>query len=213
MSKFEPIKKGFDPRKSSTGGGNAFFKLGAGDTADVVILSGANDILSCEQCAIWIDDPDVMSPVWVYTGGDDPSNELGIPRGYRAYIAILHDGEPKIWSLSKTVHNQLLDISDAGALEPGAMVRVKRTGAGLKTRYSVVPRGKSKDVEDVDVPDILEALGPLTSEGVWDMLTERLGMTREDVIARYGKKKKSRTELAEEEDDSLDEIDADDIDI
>ena len=212
MSSFSPIKKGFDPRKSSTGGG-AYFKIDAGEQADVVILSGADDILSCEQCAIWLDEGN--SPVWVYTGGDDPSNELGIPRSYRAYIGILHDGEPKVWSLSKTVHNMLLEISDAGALEPGAMVRVKRTGMGLKTRYSIVPRGKTKDVSEVDAPDIIESLGPITSEGVWEMMVDKLGMTQEDIVKRYGKRKPKakKTVLAEEEDDSLEEVDLDDIDI
>jgi hypothetical protein len=212
MSTFEPIKKGLDPRKSSTGGG-AYFKLGSGETADIVILSSADDILSCEQCAIWLDEGN--SPVWVYTGGDDPSNELGIPRGYRAYIAIQHEGESKIWSLSKTVHNQLLDISDAGSLEPGAVVRVKRTGAGLKTRYSVVPRGKSKDVSDVELPDIIESLGPITSEGVWEMMVDKLGMDRDSIVKKYGKKKPKpkATVLAEDEDDSLEDVNLDDIDI
>ena len=212
MSSYEPIKKGFDPRKSSTGGG-AYFKLDAGETADVVILSGADDILSCEQCAIWLDEGN--SPVWVYTGGDDPSNVLGIPRAYRAYIGILHEGEAKVWSLSKTVHNMLLEISDAGALEPGAMVRVKRTGVGLKTRYSIVPRGKTKDVSDQEIPDIIDSLGPITSEDVWDMMVDKLGMDRETIVLRYGKKKISAKKAVEaaDEDDSLEEVDLDDIDI
>ena len=212
MSTFEPIKKGVDPRKSSTGGG-AYFKIDAGEMADIVILSGADDILSCEQCAIWLDEGG--SPVWVYTGGDDPSNELGIPRAYRAYIGILHEGEPKVWSLSKTVHNMLLEISDAGALEPGAMVRVKRTGVGLKTRYSIVPRGKTKDVSDVDAPDIIESLGPITSEGVWEMMVEKLGMDREAIVKKFGKRKAKAkaTVVAADEDDSLEEVDLDEIDI
>jgi hypothetical protein len=212
MSTFEPIKKGFDPRKSSTGGG-AYFKIDAGEMADVVILSSADDILSCEQCAIWLDEGN--SPVWVYTGGDDPSNALGIPRAYRAYIGILHEGEPKVWSLSKTVHNMLLEISDAGALEPGAMVRVKRTGTGLKTRYSIVPRGKTKDISDVEAPDIIESLGPITSEGVWDMMVEKLGMDRDAIVKKYSKRKKAVKKTVEpvDEDDSLEEVDLDDIDI
>jgi hypothetical protein len=212
MSSFEPIKKGFDPRKSSTGGGS-YFKIDAGESADIVILSSADDILSCEQCAIWLDEGN--SPVWVYTGGDDPSNVLGIPRAYRAYVGIYHDGEAKVWSLSKTVHNMLLEISDAGALVPGAMVRVKRTGTGLKTRYAIVPRGKTKDVSDVEAPDIIESLGPITSEGVWEMMVDKLGMDRESIIKKYGKRKKAVKKTVEpvDEDDSLEEVDLDDIDI
>jgi len=212
MSEFEPLKKGYDPRKASSSGG-MYFKLDAGEQADVVILSGADEILSCEQCAIWLDEGN--SPVWVYTGGDDPSNALGLPRAYRAYVAIVHDGEPKVWSLSKTVHNALLEISDAGALEAGVVVRVKRTGTGLKTRYSIVPRGKTKDVSKIEMPDIIESLGPITSEGVWEMMVDKLGMDRETIILRYGKKKVAakKTVLADDEDDSLEEVDLDEIDI
>ena len=212
MSEFTPIKKGFDPRSDKSSGG-MYFKLGPGEQADIVILSGADEILSCEQCAIWLDEGN--SPVWVYTGGDDPSNTLGLPRAYRAYVGILQDGEAKVWSMSKTVHNAILEISDAGALEPGAMVRVKRTGAGLKTRYSIVPRGKSKDISKVEMPDIIESLGPITSEDVWDMMVDKLGMDRETIVVRYGKKKAKpkKTVLADDEDDSLEEVDLDEIDI
>ncbi len=211
MSEFEALKTGYDPRKESSGG--LYFKLDAGEQADIIILSGADEILSCEQCAIWLDEGN--SPVWVYTGGDDPSNALGLPRSYRAYIGIVHDSEAKVWSLSKTVHNALLEISDAGALEPGAMVRVKRTGTGLKTRYSIVPRGKSKDISKVDMPDIIESLGPVTSEGVWEMMVDKLGMDREAIIVKYGKRKPKpkKTVLADDEDDSLEDVDLDEIDI
>ena len=211
MSEFEALKKGYDPRKAASGG--MYFKLDAGEQADVTILSGADEILSCEQCAIWLDEGN--SPVWVYTGGDDPSNALGLPRAYRAYVAVVHDGEAKVWSLSKTVHNALLEISDAGALEPGVVVRVKRTGTGLKTRYSIVPRGKTKDISGVDIPDIIESLGPITSEGVWEMMVDKLGMDQETIILRYGKKKAKpkKTVLADDEDDSLEEVDLDEIDI
>ena len=212
MSKFEALKKGYDPRGTSTSG-EMYFKLGPGESTDIVILSGADEILSCEQCAIWLDEG--SSPVWVYTGGDDPSNELGLPRAYRAFVSILEEGEAKVWSMSKTVHNALLDISDAGSLEPGVVVRVKRTGAGLKTRYSIVPRGKTKDISDVKLPDIIASLGPITSEDVWVMMTDKLGMTQEDIIIRYGKRKPKarKTVLADDEDDSLEEVDLDEIDI
>ena len=212
MSRFEPVKKGYDPRSSSSSGG-MYFKLDPGESTDITILSGADEILSCEQCAIWLDEG--SSPVWVYTGGDDPSNDLGIPRAYRAYVSILEGDEPKVWSMSKTVHNALLDISDAGSLEAGSVIRVKRTGSGLKTRYSVIPRGKSKDVSEVKMPDIIASLGPITSEEVWEMMQDKLGMSREDIIIRYGKRKPKakKTVLADDEDDSLEEVDLDKIDI
>lgn len=211
MAKYEAIKKGFDPRKSGSGSGGMYFKLDAGEQTDITLLSGKDDILSVDQCAIWLDDG--QSPVWVYTGDEDPSNDLGVPRNYRAFVSILHEGEVKVWSISKTVHNAFLDISDAGAMEPGATFRVKRTGTGLKTRYSIVPRGKSKDISSYELPDVIASLGPITSDAVWDMMEEKLGMSREGIIKRYGKKKVSKTVLAADEDDDLDEVDLDEIEI
>lgn len=235
---YTPVRKGVDPRESSMNGdekkGN-WFKLSAGEAKDIIILVEAEDIIASEQCAIWMKDGN--SPVWVYTGPEDPSHDLGLKRAYKAYLPVLElvDGKPgetAIWGISKQTHIALLDIADAGGELKGMEVRVKRTGSGLATRYSVVPRGKRRDVSRVEEVDVLSSLGPLTPDGVKELVTRKLGEeTYEAVVDKYrGKagnasisresvateepprtKKKTKRVVVEEIDDE-DEDELDDID-
>jgi len=173
MAKFNPVKAGYDPRKDTNGGGS-WLTLKAGDYEDVTVLVDAKEILQCEQCAIWLDDG--ASPVWVYTGAEDPSHDLGVEKRYRAYLPVLtEEGESKVWSMGKQAHGQLLDISDAGGSLKGMVIRIKRTGSGLSTRYSIVPKGKKKDVSDVPEVDVIAMLGPLESDEVKQMIAKRFG--------------------------------------
>lgn len=175
-------------------------------TIDCIVLIEAEEILAVEQCAIWLETGN--SPVWVYTGPDDPSHDLGVDRRYRAYLPVLVGGEVKIWSMGKMAHVQLLDIADASGELKGLEIRIKRTGSGLSTRYSIVPRGKRHDVSRTEEPDVLSMLGPITSDDVKDMITEKLGKgSYEEVLSAYrgsGRTKTGRTVLPKEE--SLDEV-------
>jgi hypothetical protein len=172
MAKFSPVKAGYDPRKDEKGGGG-WLTIKGGEAVDVTVLVEAKDILACEQCAIWLDEG--TSPVWVYTGPDDPSHDLGVEKRYRAYLPVLVEGEPKIWSMGKQAHGQILDVADAGGSIKGAIIRIKRTGEGLKTRYSIVPRGKKSDVSKVEEVDVIAQLGPLDPEEVKEMIAKRFG--------------------------------------
>lgn len=238
---FSPVRKGSDPRDKSNDGNSEkgrWFKLQSGEVKDLVVLVEAEDILATEQCAIWMKDGN--SPVWVYTGPDDPCHELGVKRTYKAYLPILElvDGKPgdvAIWAISKQVHIALLDIADASGELKGLELRVKRTGTALATRYSVVPRGKRRDVRGVEEVDVIASLGPLTSEGVKEHIARKLGEdSYDDVLEKYrGKagnssvsresatlaleedkpKKKAKRVVADEiDDDSDDELeDLDDL--
>lgn len=182
---FEPIKKGYDPRKEPAGG--SWFKMEAGDEKDIIPLVEKDDILSCEAVSMWLDEGN--SPFWVYTGPNDPSHALGEDKGYKAYMPLLVEGEVKIWGMSKRVHNSFLDIAETAGGLRGYVLRVKRTGTGLKTAYTITQRNKRKDVSSVEVPDVLAMLGPLTPEGVIEMLENKFGMSFDDVVKKYGKKK------------------------
>jgi hypothetical protein len=122
----------------------------------------------------------------VYTGPDDPYHQLKADKRYRAFLPILVNGEVKVWSMSKTSHMQLLDIADAGGSLSGMELRIKRTGSGLATRYSVVPRGKRHDISDVPEVDIISMLGPITTEGVRKVIAEKLNKdSYEEVLVAY----------------------------
>jgi hypothetical protein len=187
---FNPLKSGSDPRKEQEDREKSqrmWFKPQAGETVVATILEDADDILNCEQCAIWLDQGN--SPVWVFLGPDDPSIELGVDRRYRAYIPLmLGDDEPQIWSVGKGVHGQLLDISDAnGGKLKGLVVQIKRTGNGLQTRYSIVPTGKRRKVEGIEKIDVISLLGPLDVDEIKEMIADKLGMVDYDAVVEYYK--------------------------
>jgi hypothetical protein len=168
---------------------------------NMVCLVEAADILACDQCAIWLDEGN--SPVWVYTGPDDPSHDLNIDRRYRAYLPVLAineetgEREPRVFSMGKSVHMALLDIADAVGEIAGVELRIKRTGAKLSTRYTVAQTGKRFEVDDVPEVDVISLLGPITPEGVRDLLCTKLGKgSYEEVVAAYRGKSTSRKHTA-----------------
>jgi hypothetical protein len=169
--------------------------LAPNEAINVVVLAEAADILATDQCAIWLDEGN--SPVWVYTGPDDPSHDLNVERRYRAYLPVLApnpdtgEREPRIFSMGKSVHISILDIADAVGEIAGLELRLKRTGAGLSTRYSVTQTGKSFDVSGQPEIDVIALLGPITPEGVRDLLCTKLGKgSYEEVVASYRGKAK-----------------------
>jgi hypothetical protein len=197
MAKFSPVTSGYDPRtepKKSSGDGESspYLSLKDGESVDVVVLVEKNDILSYQQCAIWLEDGK-NSPVWVYTGEEDPSHELGVEKRYRAVLPVYINtkehpayGERKLFSMGKQVHEQLLEIVDAGTRLAGAVFRIKRTGVKLKTRYSIITLGKRKDISSIPPLDVLSMLGPLTSDGVKELIAQKFGMdSYDDFLESY----------------------------
>lgn len=186
---YSPVKSGNDPRKDAENRENQqrmWFKPQAGETINITMLADVDEILNCEQCAIWLDTG--ASPVWVFMGPDDPSIDLGVDRRYRAYIPLMvGDDEPQLWSVGKGVHGQLLDIADANGGLKGLVIQVKRTGNGLATRYSTVPTGKRKKVDNIPEIDVISLLGPLDVEEIRTMIADKLGMADYDAVVEYYK--------------------------
>lgn len=73
--------------------------------------------------------------------------------------------------MSKTVHKQLLELAEAIELR-GAVVRIKRTGVEKSTRYSITNTGKRANVDKVPEVDVISTLGPLTSDGVREIIAK-----------------------------------------
>lgn len=191
-SKYAPVKTGSDPR-SEANNKSSWLRIDPNTQTDVVALVDADEIVSCEQCAIWLEDGN--SPVWVYTGPEDPSHELKLDRRYRAYLPILvtDTKEVQVWSMGKAAHSMLLDIADATGELKGLELRIKRTGSGLATRYSIVSRGKRHKVDSIEEVDVISMLGPLTPDEVKAMLAEKLGFeSYNDVVERYRSKKSGK---------------------
>lgn len=216
---YSPVRTGVDPRKTPNGNTSTYdwVKVGPNESIDVVCLVEVDDIITTEQCAIWLDSGG--SPVWVYTGPEDPMHDLDdVKKTYRAYMPVVQDGQVKVWPMGKMAHSQVLDISDAGGEITGMVLRIKRTGAGLGTRYSIVPTGKRIDVSKYDEVDVVAQLGPLTAEGVRELIATKLGVdSYDEVLLQYrgkpiaaptkkasAKTKKKAAPVVEEDDDEDD---------
>lgn len=177
---YEPLKKGIDPRTVGDGdeGAVRWLKLEPNTHTDVTALVNVDDIIATEQCAIWLGEDEramgLKSPVWVYTGAGDPSHDLGVERSYKAFLPVLHDGEVKVWSMGKSAHRQILDAADAAGDLAGMNLRIKRTGSGKSTRWSVTPRGTRTKIDHIEEVDVPSMLGPLTVAGVQELIAERL---------------------------------------
>lgn len=203
-----PIRRGYDPRKEVSGG--SWLKIEANATIDIIPLIEAIEIISCEHCTLWLDEG--RSPSWIFTGKNDPSIPLNVDRGHKAFLPVVVDNEVKVWQMSKTVHNMILDLSEnLDDRLKGQIIRVRRTGTGRQTKYTLTPRGKMKDVSGFDEVDVVSMLGPVTSDGVTEMLEERFGMPLDEIVKEYRQpdkaKKSDKPKKADSDDDGDGDID------
>lgn len=221
------VNVGGDPRKDGGANGTPWFKIDPGQAIDIVPLVEADEILSCEQCAIWLTDGG-KSPVWVYIGSDDPSHELTVQRRYRAFmpVMVLPEKEVQVLAMGKGLHGQILDAADGIVNIKGADMRLKRVGSGLQTRYSIVPKGTRTDIKRVPEVDVVSMLGPMDREGIEKLIVDCLGAPDYETILEKFKGKeitkrltkpattqqrgKHATTVAEDDDD---EEDMDDVEL
>lgn len=170
------IKTGYDPRNEPKGGGNGdgpgFLNLKDGEHCTVAILVDKDEIISIKQCAIWRSKGE-RSPVWTYSGENDPSHQLGIVPNYRAFLPVkdVKTGTVSVWAMSKTVHGQVLELSETIALK-GAIVRIKRTGVEKQTKYAVTNTGQRATLKNTAEVNVIDLLGPLTPEGAQELIAK-----------------------------------------
>ena len=180
------IKVGQKP--NAGGGGNGFWGPKADEIYEVTILAAMETIVSVDQITLWDYNP---APSWVYCGSDDPSHDLNVKPGYRAFVPVLvkgdEEGKPRIWSMPVSVHRMLCEIGEMAELE-GLIVKVKKTGSGIKTKYTIVSTGKTADLRKVkDIPspdDIIGRLGPETREEIIQMIVERAGKSWAEITGK-----------------------------
>lgn len=187
MATTRKIQVGSKPQAGG-GNGSGFWGPKADEIYEITLLANDSDIVSVDQCTIWDYNP---APSWVYCGSDDPSHDLGIKPGYRAFIPVLVKGDeeqkPRIWSMPISVHRQLCDIAEMQELA-GLVVKVKKTGAGIKTKYTIVASAKVVPIRKIaDIPspnDIIGRLGPETREEIITMIEERAGKSWAEITGK-----------------------------
>lgn len=164
-------------KAAGEGGAGKFVKLEAEKPLDLIIMWPTEKMISFDQHAIWRDEgASPMFPCIKGTGKKCPGCEIGDKPRFRGVMPVVEqtDAEKtvKIWSFGIQTARDLQDIEDATGNLVGLLIRVKRTGTGLKTRYSVVSLGKKFNVERLvsKIPDIAAELGPTDPAEIRRML-------------------------------------------
>lgn len=214
-----PYSTGYDPRndKSGSNGDNfGFVTIPDGESKELVPLVNKEDIIRYEQVGIWVKGVK-NPPTWPYTGDQDPMHDLGLKKTYRAILPVLEidsetgDATVKAWGISKTVHSALLEIADEHGQLRGLPIKVRRTGKELQTKYNLTARAKRRNVDDVAEPDVIPLIGPLTLEGVREMIAKRFDKdSYETFLSEFKGKRKGASAPAAKADDDEDDEDGDD---
>lgn len=156
------IRRGIASALESTGRGSRFLTLQADQPVDVALMGELDDVLTVDTHSWWDYNP---APHLVCLGPGCPSCALGNESRANSYLAVCTpDGEVKYIIAKVSILNALKKYSEAVGNLVGRVVRLERTGAGLKTKYSVIPLGKKVDVSKFVIPDLEEQLGALTLE-------------------------------------------------
>lgn len=167
-----PIRKGtkvLDERMPS--GESIFLAIQPDSSVDVVPLESMNEMVSVDQHAIWLDAGN--SPIFPCisgTGEQCPGCQLGDKPRFRGFLPILTKEGERIFAFGIQVARSLSDIDDATDGIRGQVLRIKRSGSGLSTRWSIITTGKTKDVEGKEVPDVAEHLGPTSRSEILELL-------------------------------------------
>lgn len=163
------IRKGAKALPSS--GNKPYLSIKADESVMIAPMTDVDEMISVDQHAIWVDGGN--SPMFPCIGAGCPGCELGDEPKYRASLAVMtKENGPKIFSFGITVARQLAEIAGELGSIKGKMLKVKRTGSGLGTRYTVVAVGKDVKIEGHPLPDLEASLGPMTREGILKMLID-----------------------------------------
>jgi len=149
--------------------GGKFLKIPE-DGVVVALLGGLDALVSIDQHVFWEVNPAPFVPC---IGAGCPSCGLGNKPSFRAFLPVLakEDGV-KIFSFGITVLRQLEALEEElGSLE-GQVIKVRRHGNGLSTKYTVIPVGKKPSTKGVEIPDIVAAIGPPDKESIVRVLVE-----------------------------------------
>lgn len=153
-----------------TGGNSKFLKTPEGEAVVFTVLAGLDELISIDQHAFWDSNPAVIVPC---VGADCPACKLGNKPKFKAFLPVLtkEDGT-KIYAFGIQVLRQLESLEEELGSLVGQVIKVKRYGTGLSTKYTVVAVGKKVATKGVDVPDVIEAIGPTTHDEVVAVMVE-----------------------------------------
>lgn len=199
-AKTSPFRKGRKVSRKSN-----FLSIGDGESITFAPLIGLDELISADMHEYWDIRPAIFHPC---IGKNCPGCELGVDPRFKAYMPVVtREGDVAIYPFTISVYNQLEMIEDE--LEEslaGHVVKVRRQGTGFSTTYMVSGIGKTVNIEGIEHPEFLSALGPTTAEEIWAMIDET------DAVKVYGGTPREEASSADEVDDDDSDDDSDDDD-
>jgi len=162
------IRKG---TKVLEGGGSSQF-IGIEPDAAIVVapLVGMDEMISIDLHSFWEINPAVHL---VCLGDNCPCCTLGNESGFKAYLPVLtREGESKIFAFGIGVARQFSELEEEVGSLAGKLVKIRRAGSGLRTRYTVTGLGKSIDISTATPADIESQLGPFDLPAIIRKLEE-----------------------------------------
>lgn len=169
VPKVKAIRRGKAALPSPTASG-VFLQLADGDTAIVAPMVGMDQLVSIDQHAFWLDGGN--SPIFPCLQTEEcPGCQLEDTPRYRAFLPVWTKSDgAKIFSFGVSVARNLTDLEEEVGSIKGIVIKIKRQGSGLKTRWTILSLGKKVKISDDDIPDVEKSLGPTTVEEIRAML-------------------------------------------
>lgn len=210
QKKVSPFKKGRAERKAKSGG--KFINIAPDESVILAPMVGLEEMISADMHQHW----NLSTPVYhPCIGKNCPGCMIGNEPRFKGFLPVMVKGEeePSIYSFTISVYNQLEELEDSlddDESLSGMVLKIKRTGSGLKTRYLVIATGKRIDEFKADPPDVVPFLGPVDPDEIWDALEETGDVDREDYISvapvKKGKKASSKPAEDDEDDDDWESV-------
>lgn len=161
-----------------------FFNLKGGQSAYVVPMYELDEgLVSADVHEIWEVNPMVAFPC---IGVNCPGCKLSIKKKFKAYMKVVaklpdeDEYRPMIWPMGIQITRQIGAISEESGKEfAGLILKVSRTGQGLKTQWTVIPTPRRMKKEDLAKFELNiepeEYIGPTTADAILSKL-KSIGM-------------------------------------
>lgn len=157
--KKDPAKKSTDEAKAifrkgaraAGGETSVFVKVKADEPVSFVPLVPLDEMTSIDQHEFWDTNPALIFPC--IGSKVCPACKAGNKPKYKGFLPVMlrDEAEPKILAFGITVERQIGSIAEEIGDITGQVFRLKKTGTGMTTKYTIVPTGKKVDVSKVEI--------------------------------------------------------------
>lgn len=158
------IRRGLDAGPRGSG---PFVKIPPDTRVELIVLKSLEDgLVAINNHTLWVKGG--WSPSFPCIGDDCPGCELGNDATYKGFLPVYVPAEKRslVFSFGTRVATQLFDlekeVGEEGETLKGRVIRVRRSGSGRETSYSLVMIDKKFKVAKISLPDIDAAIGPTT---------------------------------------------------